>query len=267
MDDIAGCRLIFGSLRQLHGFRRTFHKARFNHKRRNDVDKYDYIKEPKETGYRGIHDVYVYDVNSDVGRRLAGLYVEIQYRTRVQHAWATAVEVIGYITQSQPKFQQGDKRYERVMALASEVLARAFESSKGCFGSQSDAEIVQEFYALDEDLALLNTLGSLNAADRFIGAGRNIILMFTDPSDLQVIAYRDAPDAMNSLFELEKQHPERDIVLVRADTTDNVRLAFKNYFTDARDFIDLVASGCKRLAPEVKRVKKKKPFPIPIRAV
>ena len=60
-----------------------------------------------------------YDVNSEVGRGLAGLNVEIQYRTLVQHAWSTAVEVIGFITESQPKFQRGDKRYEHAMALAS----------------------------------------------------------------------------------------------------------------------------------------------------
>lgn len=31
----------------------------------------------------------------------------------------TAVEVIGFITESQPKFRKGDNRYEHAMALAS----------------------------------------------------------------------------------------------------------------------------------------------------
>jgi putative GTP pyrophosphokinase len=106
MDDVAGCRLIFRSIKDLYAFRARFHKAKFNHKLRNDPDKYDYIKNPKQTGYRGIHDVYEYIVNSEAGKALAGLYIEIQYRTLVQHAWATAVEVIGFITQSQPKFQR-----------------------------------------------------------------------------------------------------------------------------------------------------------------
>src|SRR5690606_17921260 len=133
MDDVAGCRLIFRSVKDLYAFRAQFHKARFNHTRRNDPDRYDYIKSPKSTGYRGVHDVYEYDVRSTVGKPLAGLYVEIQYRTLVQHAWATAVEVIGFITESQPKFQKGDKRYEQAMALASEILTRAFENMKGPF--------------------------------------------------------------------------------------------------------------------------------------
>lgn len=64
MDDVAGFRLIFKNLNGLNDFRATFHRAHFKHKRRNDLNKYDYIKQPKETGYRGIHDVYEYDVNS-----------------------------------------------------------------------------------------------------------------------------------------------------------------------------------------------------------
>jgi putative GTP pyrophosphokinase len=131
MDDIAGCRLIFKRVNELYKFRKAFLKARFNHKRRNEIGKYDYIKAPKPTGYRGVHDVYEYDVRSEVGRRLTGLYVEIQLR---------------------------------------------------------------------------------------------------------------------ALFELERALPDRDIVLVRADTTDEVRLAFKNYFSDARDFIRMIEMGCAKLA-------------------
>jgi hypothetical protein len=47
--------------------------------------------------------------------------------------------------------------------------------------------------------------------------------------------------------------PDRDIVLVRADTSDEIRLAFKNYFSDARDFIRLVEIGCTKLA-KAKRI-------------
>ncbi|WP_233279541.1 nucleotidyltransferase family protein [Acidihalobacter yilgarnensis] len=43
MDDIAGCRLIFESLDDLYRFRKQFHKAKFKHKRKNEIDKYDYI--------------------------------------------------------------------------------------------------------------------------------------------------------------------------------------------------------------------------------
>lgn len=248
MDDIAGCRLIFSNIKEIHSFRVEFHRARFKHKRRNDLDKYDYIKSPKPTGYRGIHDVYEYNVSSEVGKRLAGLYLEIQYRTLVQHAWATAVEVIGFITESQPKFQKGDKRYEQTMALASEILARAFENSKGPFPNLDDREVVAQFLGLDKELGLLKTLRGLNAADKAVTERRNAILIFLGSGELEVKTYRDSTDALRALFELEKQFPDRDVVLVRADTSDEVRLAFKNYFSDARDFIRFVEDGCAKLS-------------------
>ncbi len=264
MDDVAGCRLIFSKLDDLYAFRSAFLGARFNHERRNELDKYDYIKSPKDTGYRGVHDVYEYDVKSEIGKKLAGLNLEIQYRSLVQHAWATAVEVIGFITESQPKFQKGDKRYEHAMALASEILARSREKLKGPFPDLPDRALVSQFLVLDRELGLLRTLRGLNAANRTVSDKRNAILIFSESGELEVRAFRDAPDALRALFELEKLMPERDIVLVRADTSDEVRIAFRNYFSDARDFIKLVEDGCTRLAspklkPRSRPVKQAKP--------
>jgi putative GTP pyrophosphokinase len=248
MDDVAGCRLIFSDVNMLYSFRENFHKARFHHKRRNDPDKYDYIKNPKVTGYRGIHDVYVYDVNSLTGRHLKGLMVEIQYRTKIQHAWATAVEVIGFITESQPKFQEGDTRYLRAMALASEILARASEGLNGPFPQMDKSELVRDFLLLDQELRLLNTLRSLNSADTIVSKNRNSILIFSQDGELEIKTYRDSPEALRALFQLEKEHPGKDIVLVKADTSEEVRFAFKNYFSDAQDFISLVENGCQILS-------------------
>lgn len=247
MDDVAGCRLIFQSIEELYAFRDKFHKARFKHKRRNDESKYHYINFPKDTGYRGIHDVYEYDVNSVAGQNLAGLYIEIQYRTLVQHAWATAIEVIGFITESQPKFKQGDRRYEHAMALASEILARAHEDLKGPFPKLADRELLEEFLTLDKELTLLQTLRGLNEAKGEISDKRNTILIFSETGELEVKSYRDAPDALRALFDLEKQMPNKDIVLVRADSSEEVRLAFRNYFSDAREFIRLLDDACDKL--------------------
>lgn len=258
MDDVAGCRLIFRNIKDLSKFRGSFQKARFNHKRRNDLDKYDYIAHPKPTGYRGIHDVYEYNVNSESGKNLAGLYIEIQYRTLVQHAWATAVEVVGFITESQPKFQKGDKRYEHEMALASEILARAYEGLNGPFPTKSDRELLEEFLELDKELMLLTTLKGLNQAKSEVSDKKNTILIFSGEGTLEVRSFRDAPDALRALFELEKEMPQNDIVLVRADSSDEVRLAFRNYFSDAREFIRLVESACAKLSghSSSKRIRK-----------
>ena len=245
MDDVAGCRLIFKNIEDLHVFRKDFHKARFSYVRKNQEDKYNYIKSPKSTGYRGIHDIFEYDVNSIAGKNYAGLYVEIQYRTLVQHAWATAVEVIGFITESQPKFQQGDNRYQLAMALASEILARAHENSIGPYPDCPDKKLVEDFLAIDNELHLLTTLNGLNAANESVSEKRNAILIFSAIGELEIKTYRDAPDAQRSLFELEIQYPDHDIVLVKADTSEEVRLAFKTTFLMLVILLSLSKKGVK----------------------
>ncbi|MDR3414070.1 MAG: RelA/SpoT domain-containing protein [Formivibrio sp.] len=248
MDDIAGCRLIFTNIKDLYEFREKFHNAHFKHRLRNNLDKYDYIKIPKKTGYRGVHDIYDYDVNSKNGKNLTGLFVEIQYRTVVQHAWSTAVEVIGLVTESQPKFQKGDNRYNEVMAMASEILARSFEDSLGPFPHLDNHTLVESFLKLDNELKLISTLRGLNSATKEFTEKRNAILIFSPSGELEIKTFRDATEALRSLFDLEREFPDRDIVLVKADTSDEVRIAFKNYFSDARDFVNYIESGCTKLS-------------------
>lgn len=107
---------------------------------------------------------------------------------------------------------------------------------------------MKRFLAIDERLNLLSMLRGLNAADAEVSSNRNTILVFGGAGDLDIRTYRDATEALRSLFELEKERPGQDIVLVRADTSDEMRLAFRNYFTDARDFIRYIERGCERLS-------------------
>lgn len=257
MDDVAGCRLIFKTTDELYAFRATLHAARFKHELKNGPDKYDYIKNPKATGYRGVHDVYAYDVNSSHGAEYKGLLLELQYRTIYQHAWATAVEVIGLITESQPKFQKGDNRYEDAMPYASEIIARVYENSYSSHAHLTDEKVVERFLDYDKALGLLQLLRALNTTDRAVTEKRNIILILPpegQSEELETLTFRDAPDALRELFRLEKENPGKDIVLVRADTSEDVRIAFRNYFSDAKEFIQLVEHGCDKLVGKTVRI-------------
>jgi putative GTP pyrophosphokinase len=253
MDDVAGCRLIFEGIQPLHEFRDSMHRARFRHSLKNDPKKYDYIKNPKSTGYRGVHDVYDYDVNSQAGEALRGLLVEIQYRTLIQHSWATAVEVIGLITKSQPKFERGDSRYTEAMAYASEILARAFEGEAGPFPDMPNRTVVANFRRLDRELKLLSLLRGVRAADATLTKGGDVILIFNEDGTLDIHAFSSSPLALLELFKMEKLEDGRDIVLVRGATSHDVRLAYQNYFGDTSDFIQLVTDGCAKLAPSPKK--------------
>lgn len=134
------------------------------------------------------------------------------------------------------------------MALTSELLARAHEQQTGPFPTASDQDILDEFLSLDKELHLMQTLRGLNSAKGDVTDKRNSILIFSKEGALEVRSFRDATDALRELFELEKNMPEQDIVLVRADTSEDVRLAFRNYFTDAREFVRLVDVACTKLS-------------------
>jgi putative GTP pyrophosphokinase len=249
MDDIAGCRMIFESIDALREFRELLHKAKFNHQRKNEIDRYDYIKKPKPTGYRGIHDIYQYSSKSKKGEPYGGLLVELQFRTRSQHAWATAVEVVSRVTENQPKFDKGDERYKEFFRLASEIIARSQEDSTSCRPDLSDLDLIQKFRALDSEINAMRMLRGLDEIHDRVADGGSLILRFSEAGHLTLYQV-DTTKAAEEYFKLEKIHPKDDIVLVRADTFDQIRSAYRNYFSDSSEFIGLIEQGCDLLMGE-----------------
>lgn len=137
------------------------------------------------------------------------------------------------------------------MSLASEIIARAYEGSNGCHAELSNEDLISQFLSADKDLGLLGMLRGLNAASKDVSEKKNVILIFGaggDLEDLEMLSYRDATDALRALFQLEKERPGKDVVLVRAETSEEVRFAFRNYFSDASEFIELMDGGCQKLA-------------------
>jgi putative GTP pyrophosphokinase len=245
MDDVAGCRLIFPSIATLTKVRDGMHEARFKHARKNNEDKYDYIKHPKKTGYRGIHDIYEYSSQSKEGKPFSGLLIELQYRTYYQHAWATAVEVVTRITENQPKFDKGDERYKEFFRLASEMIARIFEDTTSCYPDITDAELVRRFNEIDGEIHLMGLLRSLNEIHDEGRAG-NVILQFSGDK-LTMHPVKNIVRATEQYFQLEKANPGDDIVLVHADTFDEIRNAYRNYFSDTDQFVAYVAQAIQDL--------------------
>jgi len=250
MDDVAGCRVILPDLASLNEFRESLQKARFAHLLRNEPDKYNYIKYPKADGYRGIHDIYSYEVNSEEGRNLKGLNIEIQYRTMIQHTWSTTVEILSYVTGHDTKYHRGDSRYVEAMALASEIFARAYEHRSGPRPALLNSQIVGRFLDLDYELGLLLRLSALQVADQSKGSSaRHFILMRGGYINqyLNVSNYSSEESAKQSLFLLENRYPDADIVYVTGETSDSIRLVYKNYFDDAVEFLDKIIEGISKL--------------------
>ena len=247
MDDVAGCRLIFSSISELTEFRTAFHKSRFRHRRRNETDKYDYIKRPKPLGYRGIHDIYEYDANSVKGKAYKGLLLELQYRTRCQHAWATSVELIAHLTGFEPKFNRGDIKYIEFFRLASEVIARSCEAMTSCCPEFTDAEVATKLEDIDGEIHVMAMLRRVRPSEETAGDASALILQMAPSGELKIHEFPNRAAATSSLFKLEKEHPSDDIVLVTADTFESIRTSYRNYFSDVKEFVRFIDDGCRLL--------------------
>ena len=237
MNDVAGCRLIFNNESDLREFRTGVHGSRAKHEYIS-ADKYDYIDDPKQTGYRGVHDVFKY-VGTGEAADYTGLRVEIQYRTLGQHAWATALETSDAIEKASLKFEgwEGQPRME-LFRLASEYIARK-ESRVGCLPDLSNAEIRSRIYELEGELGTFARLRLLTPEKMVtLRVRKHVVLEFSDALSIQ--SFDSAKKAMEYRNVRESEDPDLDIVYVRPDGGVDLQSAFRNYFRDASAFLKIL---------------------------
>lgn len=253
MHDIAGCRVIFPTEEELMQFRHSFHASRMRHELRGTGnDPYNYIKNPKNDGYRGIHDVYKYNVSSAGGAVWNGLLIEVQYRTNVQHAWATAVETADLAMSGRAKFGESSSDVQNFFKFASEILARAHENKKSCLPEVSDREVVTKFRWIDRNLRMMERLQQLNKAEdhKF---EKHVILKFVfsdnpEDSSLHIESFGNLSKALERYAEIESEVEDKmDAVLIPSADAETIREVFKNYFSDATSFVGLIDEGIYRL--------------------
>ncbi|MCA3562760.1 MAG: RelA/SpoT domain-containing protein [Methylocystis sp.] len=242
MDDIAGIRLIFEDIKDLYDFRSNFLRSRHRHLRKSKNDKYDYIKRAKFTGYRGVHDIYSYFSQSLDSSVANGLMIEIQYRTKIQHAWATANEIVTMTTQHRTKFAVGDERYLEFFKIVSEIFARAFENTRGCLAEIDNSDLIKRFKEIDNEINLVRFLNNLPVVYRNIDFKNSAVLQFTK-ENLIVHKIPLFANAQDTYFKIEKEYPDDDIVLVLSETFDQIRSAYRNYFSDSKEFNQLLNRG------------------------
>jgi hypothetical protein len=77
----------------------------------------------KKDGYRGIHVVARYHPRKSEREPWDGHRVEIQMRTRLQHAFSTAVETVTAFTRQPLKFGAGPVEWRRFFSLMGSALA------------------------------------------------------------------------------------------------------------------------------------------------
>jgi putative GTP pyrophosphokinase len=104
---------------------------------------YDYTT-PKEDGYRGIHVVARYHPRLTERVPWNGQRIEIQLRTTLQHAFATAVETVTTFTREPLKFGAGPTEWRRFFSLMGSALAMREQTPLVEGTPNTEAELIGE---------------------------------------------------------------------------------------------------------------------------
>ena len=246
IQDLGGCRIIVPSVNDVYDYYSKYKDSRIRHK---FLKEYDYIQNPKESGYRSLHVVYEYhsDRNEDYNKNMR---IEIQFRTHLQHLWATAVETMGLFKNIAIKSGDGDTDINRFFALVSSLFAIEEHTPIVPNTSNDTGELIREIKELDKKHNYLNFLTSIrvvNKIEKDNYSSKNnqyCVLTLNYDSHQLIIRLFKASEfefANHYYSEIEKQaQPNTDTVLVRVSSFSALKTAYPNYFTDIREFVDKV---------------------------
>ena len=249
MQDLGGCRMILPSIDEVYSYSEKFQQSRIRHEPKTPKD---YIKNPKKSGYRSLHLIYKFQTDTPE-KRVFNQYpmlIELQFRTHLQHIWATAVEAMGLFTNQALKSGQGDEDVKRFFVLVSSLFALR----EGCPvvpGTIADEkELISEIEILDNQHHIVEMLRAIQVA---VGTdaeksqdkkGYYILQLNYNTHVLSKIYYKpsEIEEASKAYDYLESQRRDEpvDIVLVRASSFSTVREAYPNYFMDIGEFVKLV---------------------------
>lgn len=248
MQDLGGCRYIVPEIRDVYDSAKRYESSR---KRHMKVNEYDYISAPKSSGYRSYHVVYEYksDANETYNKNMM---IEIQFRTHLQHIWATAVETMGLFTKQAIKSGQGTDDVKRFFSLVSSLFAIK-ENCPTVPGTPTDIkEIISEIKEINSRCNYIDMLSAIRVAvedqdsKHFQQQGYYILILNYNVRMLRVKHFK--PSQLETATEIyqniERTRAESkiDAVLVRVDSFKTLKSAYPNYFSDIGEFIDLVKS-------------------------
>lgn len=245
MQDIGGLRAVVGTMHQLRKLHHNYNTSRFTH---DLVSEFDYIASPKPSGYRSVHLVYKYKQKH--ASPYTGLQLELQLRTKLQHAWATAVETVGTFIEHPLKSSEGPDEWLKFFSLAGSA-----------FSYLEDSPLVPGYEKLDKRetyiatttesnrLGIRDMLLGYSSAIKAIPVGTTRAAFYLVQLNLQeeqksvsIKSFpRDQLERANAEYmKAEKRASDGEniqVVLVSAGSIDSLRRAYPNYFLDTHDFL------------------------------
>jgi ppGpp synthetase/RelA/SpoT-type nucleotidyltranferase len=260
MQDIGGCRAIVSNPKKLYQIVRELRKRPEFKNKIGNIRFKDYIEKPKKDGYRGYHLIGVF-----AGQKNKEKLIELQIRTRIQHDWATALEIVDLFTGQALKSNHGEQDWKTFFSLVSQHFALMEEIH--LFSSKSELEQLKaykdlvaknltyydtglEIQAYEASLKVVKNLEafahSLKTADEHISEKQvsGYVLLKIDIHKANVTSTlfdsSQNESAEKMYLEYEKEAAaSKDIVVALVSTTavGGIKEAYPNYFADSTEFL------------------------------
>lgn len=260
MQDIGGCRAVVATEKKLwQSVRQLRKRAEFKTEKGNLRVK-DYINSPKDDGYRSYHLIGRFQDGAEAPRN-----IEIQIRTKTQHYWATALEIVDLFTAQALKSNQGDAKWRdffRELGCQFAIMDRIhlFESipesrKKAKFKDHLKADealrvSLRKVTSLSKSLKVIEILqayaGSIHIIDQHLGERqkKGYVLLRIDlkkTTVAPVIFSEDSGEkAKDAYIEAEKdaaQDSNMVVALVSSTALGGIKEAYPNFFADSTEFL------------------------------
>lgn len=266
MNDIGGCRIVLSNTKKVYKLVK-FLTLSNKFQLRND-----YIENPKPDGYKSIH--LIGEFNNSNGEKRK---IELQIRTRVQHSWATALEIVDLFTQQSIKTNMGNKDWsdfflylskqftllERNNYLLSSKIESNYIKFIEDFKKSENEELrfsIYKVHTLIDKLNIINNFNlfkeSLNITSSHLSqykAQEGYILIKIDKLtsgkeetfNVSSVFYpkKDLDEALEEYLRIEKNTLSGKayvVALVSVDSISDIQNAYPNYFADSTKFIEYV---------------------------
>lgn len=266
MNDIGGCRIVLSNTKKVYKLVK-FLTLSNKFQLRND-----YIENPKPDGYKSIH--LIGEFNNSNGEKRK---IELQIRTRVQHSWATALEIVDLFTQQSIKTNMGNKDWsdfflylskqftllERNNYLLSSKIESNYIKFIEDFKKSENEELrfsIYKVHTLIDKLNIINNFNlfkeSLNITSSHLSQYKTqegYILIKIDKLtsgkeetfNVSSVFYpkKDLDEALEEYLRIEKNTLSGKayvVALVSVDSISDIQNAYPNYFADSTKFIEYV---------------------------
>ncbi|MFT4927179.1 MAG: ppGpp synthetase/RelA/SpoT-type nucleotidyltransferase [Phenylobacterium sp.] len=266
MQDIGGCRVIFDTVEEVYDCLARLKRSTSVHK---IVAIDDWLFSPKLSGYRGVHVVFsCYDNDDSAVSPWKKHKIEVQLRTRLQHAWATCVEMIDIFEQTQLKTRlQGDIDYRQFFQVAAKLMA--VEEGSDEYTSAQCSEYRREMSDLDDTLNVIKKLNNYSIVSEVVGDGGKRRTQLDGQMLIALKPQEDEPGqlsvtrmyftkaksnlAVEEYHKLENEPGYKAVVLVSVKNVGDLKKAYPNYFADSHMFIQFYWHQMKLFNQDLKK--------------